>query len=257
MLACISTIISSTEYLSLIQEFSPDGAFSWTIFSSRPTCVAHPRFFRATEFLFERRATQVIHVLRITACVVLLFLQANPLFAHFLIPLLALSGLVLSFRDIVGTDGSDQMTSLIFCALTFYTLCNDEFVRVCALLFIACQSVLSYVIAGIAKLLSRKWRGGVAMAQIMNTRAYGMEFVGRTHARLPAYLNQVICWVTIAAESLFFLVLLLPSPYFLFFICWGIVFHIFNAVAMGLNTFFWSFLATYPCIFYVHHLLMR
>ena len=39
------------------------------------------------------------------------------------------------------------------------------------------------------------------------------------------------------------------------FLAWGVVFHIANAFTMGLNTFFWSFLATYPALLYLWHVL--
>jgi len=145
----------------------------------------------------------------------------------------ATSSLVLSFRNVVGNDGSDQMSLILFAALSIAALSHDLFIRSAGLVFIAVQSIL----------------------QIMNTRTYGLEGVARSLARLPGTVNGALCWTIILVETLFFLVLFLPSPWFLVFLMWGLIFHAYNAIVMGLNTFFWSFVATYPCIVFFNHLV--
>jgi hypothetical protein len=59
----------------------------------------------------------------------------------------------------------------------------------------------------------------------------------------------------VAAEVAFPLALPLGYPYGLVLLGWGVVFHAANALVMGINSFFWSFVATYPAILYCAWLL--
>lgn len=256
LLACIGALISSAEYLAISREFRSDGVFSWSVFSSRPECVNHEAIFRSIGFVFGYRGFVTLHSVRIISCVVLPIVLGNDLVTIPLMLIVIASSLILSFRDLVGNDGSDQMSLVVFGGLSIVSLSHDPLIRSAGLVFIAVQSILSYVVAGVAKLLSPKWREGVALAQIMNTRTYGLETVAHGLARLPGAANKALCWTVILVETFFFLVMFVPSPWFLLFLFWGLVFHAYNAIAMGLNTFFWSFLATYPCIVFLNHLVV-
>jgi hypothetical protein len=149
------------------------------------------------------------------------------------------------------------MNSVICIALFAAYASADTFIMRAALIFIASQSVLAYVAAGIAKMLSPKWRNGLAVYQIMNTQTYGHERVARYLANAPKAFNHFLCWNVILFESLFFLVLFIPAPYCLVFLVWGIAFHIYNAGTMGLNNFVWAFVATYPPIMFVNQLVTK
>jgi|SRR5579875_123151 len=258
LLASIGALLSSAEYLVIRQEFKPEGVYSWKVMSSRPVYVLHSAFLRRIDFLFGYRGSIAVHALRVLCC---LWLPA-AIATHApggipLLLILAISSIVLSFRNIIGTDGADQMSLLIFVALAISAPSSDSFVRNAGLVFIAGQSILSYVVSGVAKALSPKWRSGVALQQIVNTRTYGMEPVARWLTRAPRWLNQALCWAVIVIETGFFLVVFLPSPWLFFFLVWGMLFHVSNAVVMGLNNFFWSFTATYPSIIFLNHLIRR
>jgi hypothetical protein len=169
----------------------------------------------------------------------------------------ALSSLILSFRNIAGNDGSDQMNSVICIALFAAYISADAFIMRAALVFIASQSVLAYVVAGVAKMFSPKWRNGLAVYQIMNTQTYGHEGVARYLAKTPKAFNCLLCWNVMLFESLFFLVLFVPAPYFVVFLVWGVAFHIYNAGTMGLNNFLWAFVSTYPAITFLNQLIHK
>jgi hypothetical protein len=76
-------------------------------------------------------------------------------------------------------------------------------------------------------------------------------------ADAPKTINYFLCWTIILVESLFFLFVFIPAPYFLVFLLWGIAFHIYNAGAMGLNNFLWAFIGTYPAIIFVNQLITQ
>jgi hypothetical protein len=251
---CVGVFISSLEYLAIHKEFKMNGIFSWKIFSSRKEFLNSWVPWQKLNFLFGYRAFIIIHSLRI-ACVLLLPFVHDDFFKIFLLGFLAISSLLFSFRSIVGLDGADQMNLIIVITLFFVYTINDEVIYMAGLIFIAAQSILSYMVAGIAKLRSVQWRNGQAVFEIMNTRTYGYRGIANKLAHAPRFVNIILCWVIIFFEIFFILLLFLPAPWLYIFICCGIIFHLYNAVAMGLNNFFWAFLATYPALLYVHTLI--
>ena len=57
-----------------------------------------------------------------------------------------------------------------------------------------------------------------------------------------------MAWSLILWESCFPLLLVAPRPLAILFLLMGIAFHGGAALFMGLNTFFWTFVATYPAV---------
>jgi hypothetical protein len=150
-----------------------------------------------------------------------------------------------------GGDGSDQMFAILALVLL---LCvhpwSTPFQLTAGLWFIATQSVLSYCAAGIAKVASAQWRSGEAVYRIFNTGSYGVGFVGQflsSHQRMSYLLSAGV----MVFETLFPLCLVLPFEFTLIFLGWGFLFHLLNAMIMGLNTFLAAFVATYPAVIFV------
>jgi hypothetical protein len=256
--ACCGAFLSAAEYFAIRRQFRPDGIYSWKVLSSKREHVAHAGLLNWLDFLFDYRGFTLLNIMRALSCISTLFLM-NAGLKWVAAPLwfLAASAAVISYRNIVGCDGSDQMSLLIFTALAIAASSDDWFVKNASLVFIAGQSILSYASAGIAKALSAKWRNGVALQQIMNTRTYGMLSVARWLESQPRWLHIGLCWGTIIVEITFLLVPFLPLPWAVMILVWGAGFHIANAIVMGLNNFFWSFTATYPAIIYLNHLMRQ
>lgn len=149
-----------------------------------------------------------------------------------------------------GLDGSDQMQLIIFASLTVFYWTRDLDTKTIALWFIAGQSMLSYLAAGIAKLASPLWRSGDAILGILATDNYGSQVLSswlRSNPRLAA----TVCWSVILFECLGpTLVFAGPVPCLAFLAC-GLLFHLVVAVTMGLNNFIWSFGATYPAVLFL------
>jgi hypothetical protein len=251
---CVGIFISSLEYLAIHKEFKINGIFSWKIFSSRNEFLNSWLPWKKINFLFGYRAFIVMHALRIASVLLLPFIPDN-FYKILLLGFLAISSLLFSFRSIVGLDGADQMNIIITITLFIVYIINVEVIYKAGLIFIAAQSILSYMVAGIAKLRSAKWRGGQAVFEIMNTRTYGYKSVAIKLANAPRFVNIILCWLIIFFEIFFIILLFLEEPWLYIIICCGIIFHLYNAIAMGLNNFFWAFLATYPALLYVHELI--
>lgn len=119
------------------------------------------------------------------------------------------------------------------------------------LAYIAAQSVLSYVLAGISKVRNlRWWNGQTLQALFASDGPYVLLVCLRPLAQRRALcqglgLAVIVLQVSVAA------VLFLPAD-----LRWPVVagvaaFHLFNAVALGLNRFVWAWFATYPALLVV------
>jgi len=119
------------------------------------------------------------------------------------------------------------------------------------LAFIAAQSVLSYVLAGISKMRNpRWWNGGTVQSLFASDGPYVLLASLRTFAQRPLLcqglgLAVMVLQVGVAA------VLFLPAELRWPVVAGVAVFHLFNAVALGLNRFVWAWFATYPALLVV------
>jgi hypothetical protein len=151
-----------------------------------------------------------------------------------------------NFRNVYGGDASDNMRLLVLGGLLAYGL-NPDSASHLAVWFIAFHACLAYVASGCFKLASPAWRSGRAVVGVMATAEFGVPAVARALIRRRVI---AICaaWIVILFEVLFPLQFALGYDAAFVFLSAGVVFHGFNAAVMGLNSFFWSFIATYPCI---------
>ncbi|HEV8064750.1 MAG TPA: hypothetical protein VGP46_07960, partial [Acidimicrobiales bacterium] len=205
--------------------------------------------------MFEQRSFIVLNIVRLVTCLAIPVLLADPMMSVALLLIVACVSILISFRNFFGTDGSDQMIVIVYVSLLVYASSANALVRDSAVAFLGGQCILSYVSAGIAKAVSPVWRDGLALRRIFSTETYGVAVVRKTLSLLPQSVNVALCWTVILVESLFFLVVFAPWQVCLIFLAWGLVFHLVNAVAMGLNTCFWAFPAAYPAVLLLNHWL--
>jgi hypothetical protein len=161
---------------------------------------------------------------------------------------LFLSELALFVRNRVGQDGSRQMAVIVLLYLAIVTTFPaTQWLQMVAPAYVAAQLVAAYWFSGFAKLISRTWRSGDAFRRIMSTRDYGNQIAYGTATRYPA-MSRIVCWFVILSELAFVGVLLVPPAYAPYLIALGVINHGVIAVIMGLNLFFFSFLAAYPAL---------
>lgn len=134
--------------------------------------------------------------------------------------------------------GSDAMTMQIVLAW-FIALLDPSLENICVA-YVAIQNLLSYFVAGVAKVLRTEWRNGQALKRFLIQ--FEVPWVPA-----PAALS----WCVIFFEMLFPLAIFAPWP----FVIGGLVFHLLNAYALGLNRFFFAWVAGYPAIFFLADLL--
>jgi hypothetical protein len=142
------------------------------------------------------------------------------------------------------------MSNVVLAGLVFQSFAPKSgpvILQNAGLWFIAIQCVISYCIAGVAKAASTEWRSGAAPRAILNSSTYGSQLGVRMIDAFP-HGSGTLAWLTIIIECLFPIALFASPPVAIFFLVMGFLFHLGNAVFMGLNTFLTAFAAAYPIV---------
>ncbi len=247
----VGVIVSSLEFLRARAHYRSGGLLSWEVLRYRLALTARPVPGELTERMFSDTGLTAIVAARIAGAAILLapavWLGEPWRIAGLGLALLAT--LLLYLRSPYGLDGADQMMLIVLVgAFVSHLASPDGWLREAAVWFIATQATLAYLAAGIAKLVSAQWRSGQAIPAILSTRAYGNPLAHKM-TRDRRWLAFAVAWSVIGFEVLFPLVILVPHESArVAFLGFGVLFHLTNAVVMGLNTFVWAFAATYPAI---------
>ena len=157
---------------------------------------------------------QVLFWLRLVASLAL-FITASPV----LVWLLLLTTVLTAVR-FGGTlnGGSDYMTVVALSSLLVPW----------GQTYLAVQLTLSYFVAGLVKIRHRDWRNGSALTRLTGLPAQLAWPVLIWECTFPlAWLNHTFCLAYLAV---------------------GVVFHLANTKILGLNRFFWVWLAAYPSL---------
>jgi hypothetical protein len=244
--AAIGAFVASAELLRLKSAFAAGGLLNWGIL--RTDGSWRPQWLCMLDVVFDTPGLYCLLLTRAGASIMLLVVPYQSATGLLALLLVVSTSIFAHARSTYGLDGSDQMMLIVFTSVTLgATLSPDETGQRLSLAFIAAQSCLSYFTAGLAKLVSPIWRTGTAIIGIFSTSTYGSRAVSPLLRRHPRFA-KALCWSVIIMETAFPLVLVLPYPFEWIILGWGIAFHVVTAVIMGLNTFVWAFLATYPAI---------
>jgi hypothetical protein len=252
LIICLESVISSLESLSLSGEYGENGLYSWTVLRTGSPFLLWLGSKPGVDRLLGPGIRWVFFG-KLLAAMLLIFFPTRFPIDSVCIACILLSAMIINLRAPLGQDGSDQMTVIIFVTLAVQkSFRSNVAISEMCLWFIALQSCVSYCSAGIAKLVSPVWRSGEAIRRILSTRSYGSIVTTSLFDKCP-WLCWLIAWSVIGFECAFPLVLLTGTVGFYIFISWGILFHLLNAMIMGLNTFVWAFFATYPAIWFCAH----
>ncbi|WP_298422881.1 hypothetical protein [uncultured Kordia sp.] len=246
--ALIGILISSLELLYNWKTYKDDALFSWKIISSTKTSQ-HKGIHDFLSFFLKY--PNFLGILSVQVIAVLLtFILGNTL-ETLLIAIIIITTLLINYRSIYGQDGSDQMSSIILVTLFIYSIDPSNYMIANAgIWFICLQAILSYFTAGFYKAKGEKWTTKPnAVFLIFNTSTYGSKPIASV-LKDNAPMTKLLTWSTVVIECTFPLVLITGYPGMIVFLGWGFAFHLMNALVMGLNSFFWAFIATYITIIY-------
>jgi uncharacterized membrane protein YphA (DoxX/SURF4 family) len=147
-----------------------------------------------------------------------------------------------SIRLLYGLDGADQMQTVLWCGFFL-----SGVIPAAGLSLIAGQSLLSYLVAGTAKLGGGEWRHGTAPVAIAATIGYG----GRSAHDLIGRLSYPLAIATMVFEVTGPLAVVIGPLAAAIFCASAVGFHAGIAITMRLNNFFWSFTAALPAVYWL------
>jgi hypothetical protein len=249
-LASVSVCISCLELLARRKQFEDPNLLNWPISQLRYSWMAKGILARPLNAMFAYPAILVIIWIRLLSAVLLLTnLFTSRQRASFAASI-TLASTGLAARNPYGQDGADQMTLFTFGTLTLANLCSPvSKVKDTCLWFLAAQSCLSYFVSGVSKATSPAWRMGSPLPGIFRAKMYGNKRIAEYLQARPV-LAVLLARSLIIYECLFPFVLIFPRALSRLGLLAGIIFHTVAALTMGLNTFLWSFIATYPAVDY-------
>jgi hypothetical protein len=250
ILASVGVLIASGELLTLREEFEDGGLFSWDVLRTVSRATLTVGTGRPRQLVSHSFFVPAVTGARALAALILVFFSSNQALSTAGVFGVIAASLVMYCRAPLGLDGSDQMSLITFVAVGIHQIFpGDVQIAHASLWFIAIQGCLSYCVAGIAKVISPVWRSGEAVRRIFGTRTYGTRRSATVVSGRDG-VCAVLAWFVMLFECTFPLALACGKTGFAVYAAIGIVFHISNAVVMGLNTFVWAFVATYPAILF-------
>jgi hypothetical protein len=251
----IQVILTSAELLGHLPIYGAGGLLSWKyIKPSKKSFVEGWMSGRVFELFFSIPGIVTLNCLRLILALALLAIiraGAPETYMTGAILGITLSTLLLTVRNVYSNNGADQLLLIILIALCISRIGPAGGpIRFLSILFVGCQSTLSYFTSGFFKLLQPNWRNGTSLRDILSTGTFGHPLLKRLMDSIPlAYKTGSA--VVIYGEMLLGLCFFLPPGFAVFLLMGGVLFHFAVAVTMGLNTFFWAFLATYPAVYFV------
>lgn len=215
--------------------------------------------FKNTESFFPLKSRHSLKILGFlikypNIIALLSFRQTLILFSLFLFKPLIFFLIIISSLLILSrwrgnfNGGSDAMSLILIVGLFFGALGKGTSWEHLGLIYIAIHVCISYFKAGWVKILKPEWRKGSVLNLIIQSSPYPYPLGFFSFIVKPPYA-PLICVSILFFELSFPLALINPSLC-LIYIFFGFLFHAMIIYIFGLNRFFWSWLATYPSLFY-------
>jgi len=242
--------LQTLELLWMKRVFQPKGIWREAVLAEEYK-IFPPLMSALFQFLFHYRFFVLILLARLLAGFILPF-SIHPAITLTLFTSTWVIGL--RFRGVFN-GGSDYMSLIILSGLCFADLFHEvAWAQTAALLYIAVQSLASYVIGGWVKIKDPQWRNGSALIFFLNTPSFCVP--EKLKRRISISISAALSWGIMLFEMGFPALLFFPGlriP----ILSLGVLFHLLNVYGLGLNRFFWIWIATYPSIYFMSEYLAR
>jgi hypothetical protein len=250
----VAVLVQSAEGFAARGAWGPGGPWCWALL--RREHAGRPPAVRALlDVVGGDRGFAVVLALRLSAALVLAAAPSSSGPGRAIAaPLAFATSLWVSLRFRGRENGaSDAMVNLVLLALALGPLlpvagvvADADAAATVVVVFVAAQAVVSYVQSGVAKLGEPAWRRGRALALFAAEPRFGVPRVVRAFVD-GAVAGRALAWATLAWQ--------LGAPLAVtsttacaVFCAVGVVFHLGNFVAFGLNRFVWAWVATWPAL---------
>jgi len=148
-----------------------------------------------------------------------------------------------------GLDGGDEMLRVVTVVMFLRALTGQAIAQQAAAAFLAFLLCLAYAVSGLSKGQSIMWWSGSGLRGVLSTQYFGIAAVGRRLNR-GTRLAQLLGWMTLLGESLFFVCVLAGPRAALVGLAGALFFHLACGVVMGLDGFTLPFAASFPCAYW-------
>lgn len=238
--------VSSVQYLFNNNAYGPRGLFSWRLqkYLYQVKELERPVYDR----LFGRTGFILLHAGRVLLMGFAFFSSRQ---APALTGLFVLNG-ILYLRSILSVTAADQMNMIVLFCLLVSAWFPLPGVLILSLGGIATQTLICYWCNGLTKALEPAWRNGSALRGVLQTEDYSRSGLSALAGDSPAWVVRRISQLVIVWELSSFLAPFVPPGFLWIYLGIGIAFHLAVALVMGLNGFFWTFIATYPAILFLN-----
>jgi len=231
-LACVATAIAALELIVGHRAWSERGVYAWSVLKRDYSSAGA----RLAGLVLSTPGTWLVLAIQLASALALPWL-AQPVW-----PWLAFASTVAIAVRFRGTfnGGSDAMLLVVLLGLAVARSGAPEI----GLGYIAAQLVLSYVLAGIAKLREPRWRDGTALAALVALPSYAVP------AALIAWISKVsrVAGYALLAFECGFPIALVDPTACRAMLAIAALFHLGNAIVFGLNRFLWAWLAAFPAL---------
>jgi hypothetical protein len=251
-MASFTVIIDAVEIIFKRGQYGPGGIYDYAVLGTQRKSMRGGRIAPILDILFNYPLFIYLIVIQALAAALIvshIFRILSLPITELLVGIVLLIHLLSHFRNQYGLDGSDKMQVIIFAGLFIFNISPDLLVKQFSIFFICFQVLLAYFTSGFAKLISPIWRSGKAVTAIVNTMTYGNKFLASFLFKYSA-LSKILCWSIIVFECGFPIFVFTGTQTTIIFMAIGVVFHFFISIFMRLNSFFWTFVSTYPAILF-------
>lgn len=245
-IASIGTIVSATEWLSLWHHFKEDGFYSWKIRKIRSSVFLKYTVFN---YLYSYPYVLMLLLIQVIAALTLLMFNQNFTVLSICSFIIATISILFSLRSYVGYTGADQMLKIIFTTASLCFVFKTKETLSIGLTFLAIQLIIAYATPGVLRLFEKGWKNGTHLLLITRQHTYGNKTLYEI-LKSNNRLRIAGSWAIVLFEFGILFAFLLPPGFLLLYLFVGIVFHLTNAIIMGLNIFPWAFVAVYPAYFW-------
>lgn len=256
VIANLSVLVSAIESIYLSKHFREDGLFSWKIQRTRDRGLLLSKLLPVFDSLFGFPNVLILIGLQILASVSLWAAYRDRMVLAAACGLIAITSIALSIRGNDGRTGADQMNKMTFLALFVAFLSSNPVVWRATLFFLSAQLVLAYATSGYLRIAEPSWRNGDALLLVLRQETYGNRLCWQFARRSPKLL-RIATWSVLIFECSAPLAIMFPGKALLIFLAFGVLFHLANAMAMGLNTFVGAYIAPYPALFWTAGVIQR
>lgn len=244
-LISFAVVLQGIEILLLKKYWSEKGIWNWE--ALREDYRQTPGVLLSiTHFLLKEKVFVGLVVLQIILAV------ANIIDPHARITLwiLMLSIIQLSRWRGFFNGGSDSMTFVILLSCVFMGFfLEEQKIQLGFLWYIALQATLSYFVAGVSKAKSKSWWNGKELSLLMTHTSYAIPMTVKNFLNRP--LGAKLASLGLILFECSFPLAFINKQFAIVYLSAAVIFHLINFYVLGLNRFFFAWIAAYPAIYFL------